>query len=222
MFGKRIGSLVAITGAILSFATSAHATTFDFVQYADGHEGIPASNQFVEDDITLTVTARNKAGNPLDIYLDDADRNGPAGLGVCSKSSGGFCADTGSNNDDDDVERNEFLVLDFGQEVELDQVTFVNGAHQLTFDGKFGLSVDGGKFVKYTMAHLFDPAQLLLGTIFTFIAPEEVDPNHILGDTRSFYLSSISVHSTAVPEPMTMSLLGLGLIPLVRRRLTGV
>ena len=215
MRGKFFSSLILSAFAVVLAGKEAHATTFDFVDYADNNEHAALTETITQDGISLTVSAHNmKNTKDLWAYFDDTSNGLPGGLGVCSQSSGDFCSTT----DDDNIQNNEILVLSFNLPVEITEITFNNGAHKDQYEGDFGVAIDftpnsKTQFKHYTAVPVF--SKLLNGTMFSFISNCTFGG---LGDLSELYISSISVRAKEVPEPMTMSLLGLGLAPALLRR----
>ena len=169
--------------------------------------------------VSVTVTGYDLFTNATYLaYFDDYSGGSPGGLGVCKGTffPGGECSEP---PDDDDLGFGEVLKLVFDQPVTLTDLLFRNGNHDLDFLGNFGVLIDAapanvGSFTQYLMAANF--AGPLTGTTFYFISNATIigDMNN---DVRNkLYLSGLT--AAPVPEPLTMSLVGVGLIGALRRR----
>lgn len=209
-------NIIRNTFAILLLASAGLAqaqSIFDFVAAANGGEqGFPTSYVKTVGGITLTATAAD-GRHP---YLDA----GHGGLGVCGTLTSTFQCNP---SDDDNIRTGEVLILSFDQTVTVNQMWF-NNRH----DGDGSLDGDLVK-IAGTNYSLFSntpggalssfngdwtPRVGATGTViqtFTFLANTAylIENPNVLSDNTEFYLSGMTV--TAVPEPETYALLGLGL-----------
>ncbi len=201
-----------ISALLLLGSLSANATSFDFAAIADGDgsygvaagESGASSFVFTKDGLSVTATGFNATDSNMSYfaYLD----SGNAGLGVCQALSGTQCAIAS----DDNVTYNESLKLVFSQEVDIVSTLFRNGSHGTSFNGMFGLSVDG---VESTETLVANYTNVLTGTEFIF-----TNPNSLEGNRKQFYISALDVVTSSpapVPVPAAVWLFGTGFVGLV-------
>lgn len=208
-------SILAAT-CILSFS-SAGAAIFDFAAIADGDNSYgltggeqgAASLTFTKDDLSVIATGFNGINNDNYFAYLDADY---AGLGVCQNITD---ADQCTPSSDDNVTFEETLKLVFNQKVTIASTTFVNGNHDINFDGDFKLTIDGATET-YNLINIFEMD--LTGTTFEFHNPNSGGDSDV-SNTKQFYINTLDV--SPVPVPAAAWLFGSGLIGLVgiaRRR----
>jgi hypothetical protein len=179
---KILPILSGIALLALSSVTYAVPVTFDFTGEPNG-KGDPLL--YSQDGIDLTVT-----GKPG--YAVDTDR----GLGVKS--------DKKDNTQIDGKGSLDILTMDFSEIVDLLSVTF--GSVQKN-DG-FTLHVDGVLEFNQKIPGLGKPtfdltSYALSGSSFDFGARKKKD---------DYYIRSITVEATSVPEPAALLLMSLGLV----------
>jgi len=191
------------------FAMQVNAATFDFLAIANtGEYGAP-SISFTEGGITVTATGTDATGsNQYNAYLDSGD----AGLGVCQALNGTQqCAEPS----DDNVTSGEILSLVFDRVVSLSGITFLNGSHNLAFNGGVDITVDGVSRPTDSLLNIFPDT--LVGTTFLF-----ANNNTVLGDQQQFYISALTAET---PLPAAVWLFGsalMGLFGVSRRKSSAV
>ena len=192
---------LALVAFALAVTQSVNAATFDFVAEANKpyDAGVAGEQSFAEynlivDGITLKAQGKLAGSNDLAYaYLDSHWTNhGNAGLGVCQQ----FTTNCGS---DDNVTNNEKLILDFGQQVAISEITMADGEHGTAFTGDFKLTIDGMYMGTRTLVGVF--SELLTGQVFEFWND---NGTHNLGD--EFYISTMTV--SAIPIPAAIWLFG--------------
>jgi len=211
-------SLVALT--LIVTTASANATLIDFIQLTQQAGGLgesawnPLTLSYPGFTVSITghASTDNTGDNTQFAYLDW----GNAGLGVCKDTTSPNVSHPGSGTNrcspdsDDNVTTGEWLEFVFNTDVIIDAFWFNNN-----HDGGFGAGDKvniGGQ-----------PYAVALGYAG---GANGIGPFSLAKDTRlsvafnnqQFYVSGMSVHS--VPEPGTVSLLGVGLaaLGLMRRR----
>jgi hypothetical protein len=196
----------------------ASAALFDFPALIDGNTGSitgtlangsafsgnPGENAFQNfswtvDGLTLTASASHVSDPTVYAYLDEIFQGRGGGLGVCqSVTSGNQC----SPSSDDNVTVGEVLTTSFNQMVSIDF-----GASVLRDTDHYIYSTDYpyAPYVEVSVDSngwtMLDPLSILTGTVFDF---------RTLQTGSQFYLSELSV--SAVPEPSTYLLMGIGLL----------
>lgn len=207
---SKIFSLSLLLGVLFGTLPDAHAVTFDFVAFAAGNEHGAFTQNFTSGGLSLSTTALH-GQNAAYVYLDDLSGGQPGGLGVCTAiSNSGECIE----GVDDNIGANEYLTLTFSSPVDISTITFSNGDHLDLYSGNFGVKIDGAPgFTAIPQAAVY--AGSLFGTTFTFIS----NATYVNSESAKNVIYISSLTANAVPEPFTMGLVGLGLVPLARRRL---
>jgi hypothetical protein len=159
---------------------------------------------------------------------------GNAGMGVCQGLNNGATTGPksgGSNlcspSSDDNITYDEVLKLEFSEKVTIDLLEIVNGSHGTTFTGNFGVLVDGiaeptavGDFdTTNALTNMFVNPGLLTGTTFHFISGATVVGDTNFNNLNQMYISAVSAHAVATPEPATLALFGSGLLMLAGMRI---
>jgi len=208
--------------ALLSAAGFAQAAIIDFRAMADNQYGALYGDlslnlgesaykpmNITVDGIGLTATGYwNDPGDAPDAgevevwaYLD-ANK---AGLGVCHLANGA-CA----GKSDDNLTDYETMHLSFDEAVTLNSLILVRGDHN-AFTSSFQLSLDGTTYNTYNYVTQKAAFTNITSMDFWFktITPQD--------DSDAIYISSMTV-ATALPEPATLALFGLGLTAMVLMR----
>ena len=222
-------SLIAAAVATLAM-TGASADIIDFKDMADNGpqgESIWDTLTVAGTGFSLAVTG-TKNGSAAYAYLD----SGNAGLGVCGVPNSTGVANLNTNRgtssqnlcnpgSDDNVTVGESLSFMFDVAVVINNIWLNNNhdADKSLFNDTVNINGSGHTFTTdlggpadYAVNNSYN---LAANTAFTiaFFGPDEVSG----GD--QFYVSKIDV-SAAVPEPVPLALLGLGLLGLTLRRRT--
>ena len=179
--------LAALAALALS-ATSAHAAFIDFVADAAANPGgFPNGTTKTFGIIDVTITA-----NPNSPFLDDLFSSRPGGLGTCVTIVGnsGFCDPRIAGNSDN-IGAGESVSLDFGQKVDIWNLSFNNSNHFSLNNSTRTLLVNG---VEWTFQNLF--TAFLSGLSVLTLA-------YGGSNATEFYVSSL----TAVPLPAAAPLL---------------
>ncbi len=183
--------LAAVTALVFS-ATAAQAAFIDFVADAAANPGGFAqgtTKTFGFIDVTIT-------SNPHNPFLDDLFNSRPGGLGVCATIANqpGFCNPKIANNSDN-IGAGESVTLDFGQKVDISNLSFNSIGHHSLNNSSQTLLVNG---VEWTFKNL-------LSAVLTDIAVLTLAFGG--SNAAEFYVSSL----TAVPLPAAAPLLLSGL-----------
>ena len=211
---KHIGRTLALALILLISTLNAKADTIDFKAMA---EAAGSHGESAWDTLTVALSGFSlsvvgiKNGVNRYAYLD----SGGAGLGVCGALVGTPNVITHSSNnlcnpgDDDNVTNGELLRFRFSTNVRIDRIWLIN-AH----DGDFSLfnntALIGGSAYTFTDGGAnLDSSRS--GPIFVN-ANTDFDIEFGGSNPDQFYISKLTV--SAVPEPLTLSLLGLGLVGL--------
>ncbi|MEH6528244.1 MAG: PEP-CTERM sorting domain-containing protein [Sneathiella sp.] len=206
---------IAALSTFLMTGQASAVSVFDFVSWADNSSnvnyqdlGSVGNGEYGGQPITtlsaidgISMEATGFAGDEAAFaYLD----KGRAGMGVCKVITKSLQCNPSS---DDNVTATELLVIDFNQEVNLLDMSFRDGKHNLLGDFDIDFYIDG---ISQGIT-LFDDAFFASGITgkkfgFGFVKEE-------------FYISTMSV--SAVPVPAALPLFGaalLGMGFLARRR----
>lgn len=201
--------LSIILSSILAVGTQfAQASTFDFANLIDtsngsisgtlangsAFSGNPGEAAFINftwtvDGLSLTASGSHATDTSSYAYLD----SGNAGLGVCQNYSG---ANQCNPSSDDNVTVDEVLSVSFDQQAAIDfSATVFREENHGIFDPSIEINIDNLGWI------VLDTSSTQIGSTFNF---------RTLNSSNQFYISALSV--TAVPEPSTYLLMGLGLI----------
>ncbi|MCK5727977.1 MAG: hypothetical protein KAH08_02030 [Methylococcales bacterium] len=208
--------------AFSSVASAAHIVnpTYDFGHDAIGNEFgalMITSPDIVDRKGSNFVTARayedqgalktnySIADQAYFAYLDDFSGQNEGGLGVCKELTGNQCVP----GNDDSVTKGEVLRLSFNAIERIEQIEFHNADHKLGFTGDVDISVDGGAFMTYALAHILDLG--LTGTNFLF---RNGNAGESVGE--QFYVTAIN--TTPIPAAVWLFVSGLGSLSYFRKK----
>ncbi|MEK7264662.1 MAG: VPLPA-CTERM sorting domain-containing protein [Pseudomonadota bacterium] len=185
-------SFLAALTALAFSATAAQAAFIDFVADAAANPGGFAqgtTKTFGNIDVTITA-------NPSNPFLDDLFNSKPGGLGACItiKTNAGFC-DPKIVGNSDNIGAGESVTLDFGQKVDISNLSFNAINHASLNNSPQTLLVNG---VEWTFKNLL--SAVLTGVSVLTLA-------YGGSNAAEFYVSSL----TAVPLPAAAPLLFSGL-----------
>lgn len=205
---KLVAVLVLVLGLGIQ-SVNAAPITFNFMDYANvnGEKGYEVL-VWPSGALTLTVTADAAENDPVQYaYTDNGDANNPGGLGVCKDVDGSNqCEPLGEDN----MTPGEVLHFMFNQDVNITELVFSNHAFA-RITTAVGITADAIPSV-LTLAQR-DASKLSVnpvsysGSHFTMTASD-----------GPAYLTSMTI--VPVPEPGSLSLMGLGILGLsfLRRR----
>ncbi len=165
-------------------------------ELGDDLEGITSGGPF----------ATGIAGLGISVTSVEADGTGEV-LNPNSSSLGVNDGPTGDDTDQFDADSNESVTFRFDQAVVVNNIDFVGfgGAEAFEFDG---IAITGS-----------DPN--LSGSIFTFTTPYDIAANAdftLRATAGTIGIEAFDVTVTAVPEPSSMVVLGLGTFVVFRQR----
>lgn len=185
-------SFLAALAALAFSASAAQAAFIDFVAEAAVNPGGFAqgtTKTFGYIDVTITA-------NPTNPFLDDLFNSRPGGLGACVtiKNNSGFCDPKIAGNSDN-IGAGESVTLDFGQKVEISNLSFNSINHRSLNNSSKTLLVNG---VEWTFQNLFTAVMTGISVLTLAYGGS---------NAAEFYVSSL----TAVPLPAAAPLLISGL-----------
>ncbi len=197
-----------MSSLLLLFTGPAQAVLIDFQALAAGAEVGSTSLVFAAEGITITAFDGPLLTDTAFTYLDDVSGSGPAGLGVCSALTSpttGWCVPSS----DDNVTTGEWLRITFTKNLRLGNILF-NNNHDSPGTLEGDTITIGGTDVTFTAADIV-PDGGAPGINFGYDASATYwmigDTLDIAFNNEQFYITSIEV-----PEPLSLALLGLGLL----------